>query len=327
MTSDINLQIEDSLEAKFALAFELGAEPELLPPVYIISHKRAGRIRTLKAIPALELVSTVVVREQELEEYIAADGDFHPNYLSIPWDYAGLTGGVGRARQFCLDTAASLGQDHILILDDDMISLTVLYAIAGGKASHAFKRHIDPEDTEFFRFGSLALFAQVAEEAYRAVPTAMIASAQCNAASRTQRSSGLRWQLNRGGPPAQIQSWRVDRFIDSVGSIDLDRFNLHGDDIGVATQIVHSGGDTVKIPSILGHYQDYETQSVIRTPETAPALRAAEHKALLEGPLAAYVMTRRDLVGRPQWHSLDWKALESDGIARYAEAKWTDPVK
>lgn len=319
------LQVADALDSKFGLAFELAAEPELLPPTYIISHKRAGKIRTLKAIPDLLPRANVVVAEEELATYIKADP--RPNYLVIPAGYAGLPGGVGRARQFCLDLAAMMGEEHILILDDDMISLTVLYAVAGGKASHAFKRHIDPADTEYFRFGSLMLFAQVAEEAYRTVPTAMIASAQCNAASRTQRSSGLRWQLNRGGPPAQIQSWRVDRFTEAVGAIDLDRFNWHGDDIGVATQIVYSGGDTVKVPSILGHYQDYETQSVIRNPETAPALRAAEHEALMGGPLAQYVMTRHDLLGQPQWHSLDWMALEHDGISRYAEAHWDDPVK
>lgn len=317
----LSLQTDDSLEAKFDLIFHLAGQ--YLVPTYIISHKRAGRIRTLNAIPDLRQEATVVIAAEELEAYRAADPTIP--YLTIPSGYAGLPGGVGRARQFCLDTAAMLGLDHILILDDDMISLTMLYAIDGGKASHAFKRHIDPADTEAFRYGCLVLFAQVAEEAYRKVPTAMIASAQCNAASRTQRSSGLRWQLNRGGPPAQIQSWKVDRFTESVGSIDLERFNWHGDDIGVATQIVSSGGDTVKIPSILGHYQDYETQSVIRTPETAPALRAAEHEALMSDPLARYVMTRHDLLGQPQWHSLDWMALEKDGISRYAEAKWTDP--
>lgn len=320
----LSLQIEDNLDAKFDLVFNLAGQ-QTLPPTYIISHKRAGRIRTIKAIPDLRLEATVVIAEEELETYRAADPTIP--YLTIPAGYAGLSGGVGRARQFCLDTAAMLGLDHILILDDDMISLTVLYAIEGGKASHAFKRHIDPADTEMFRYGSLVLFAQVAEEAYRRVPSAMIASAQCNAASRTQRSSGLRWQLNRGGPPAQIQSWRVDRFTELVGSIDLERFNLHGDDIGVATQIIGSGGDTVKIPSILGHYQDYETESVIRTPETAPGLREAEHEALMGDALAPYVMTRHDLLGRPQWHSLDWMALEKDGISRYAEAKWTDPEK
>lgn len=317
------LQIPDTREAKFALALELSGRPDLLPPIYIISHKRSSTIPTLHNVPVLRQLATVVVAEEELPEYRAA----LPGVRLVPImaGYRGYPSGVGRARQFVLDTASILGQDHILLLDDDLKSLTMLYPNDRGGASHAFRGHIDREP---MLLGSLILISLCAEEAYRARPKAVIGSAQCNNANRTLDSSRLRWETNRGGPPAQIQSWRVDRFFEMCGGeLDLARFNYHGDDIGLSCQVVSSGAEIVRIPSMIGHYLDYETASVIRTQETAPALRQAEHDALMTLPLAPYIRTKVDVLDRPQWHSLDWKAIERAGLSEPSEHRlWTDPV-
>jgi hypothetical protein len=189
--------------------------------------------------------------------------------------------------------------------------------------SHAYARAWTGRKEDFFG-GLLVVVALAAEEAYEAEPTAVIASPQCNNANRTTGSSQTRWELNRGGPPAQIQSWRVDRFSELCGELDLEHFNLHGDDIGVAAQIVAAGGSVVNVPSVIGQYLDYEQQSVIRTPETAPALRRAEHEALMNHELADYVTTREDILGQPQWHSLDWRKLVQRKKIPSTRVMWDD---
>lgn len=313
----------DDVEGKFKLAWECSAQLGSLPPIYVITHKRADTLPTLKTLPMLRWRGLFVVAEEELETYRAA----HPElvYLPIPAGYRGLERGVGRARQFCLDTADLLGQEHILIMDDDLTSLSVLYGIGPGKVSHAYTRLVG-DQREAFHAGLLVLFSQIAEEAYGVEPTAVIASPQCNNANRTTGSSETRWELNRGGPPAQIQSWRADRFTITCGELDLDNFNLHGDDIAVAAQVIAAGGSIVNVPSLIGQYLDYETESVIRTPETAPALRAAEHEALMAREIAPFIKTRTDLLDRPMWHSLDWKTLHARGLVKTTRILWKDEL-
>lgn len=310
----------DTRDEKFGLVERLSKELTSLPPTYVITHKRAKILPTLKTLPFLKDMAMFVVAEEELSTYRA---EHTLSYAKIPSGYRGYDRGVGRARQFCLDLAELLGHDHILILDDDLTSLSVLYGIGEGKVSHAYARAWSGPKEDFFG-GLLVAMALAAEEAYDAHPEAVIASPQCNNANRTTGSSETRWELNRGGPPAQIQSWRVDRFADRCGELDLERFNYHGDDIGVAAQVIAAGGSVVNIPSVIGQYLDYETESVIRSPATAPALRAAEHEALMSHELADYVTTREDILGRPQWHSLDWRKLLQRKKIPSDRMRWDD---
>lgn len=317
----ISLQVEDTRDAKFGLALELSKRLDLLPPIYIISHRRARRLRTLQTLPALTERARLVVAAEEAEEYRRA----HPRarVLTIPKGYRGLEIGVGRAKQFVFDTADLLGQDHILIIDDDLKNLSVLYAIGAGKVSHAFLQAIGNRQEEL-QLGLLVLMALCAGEAYAAHDNAVTASPQGNNSNRTTGSSEVRWELNRGGVPSQLQSWRVDRFRDRCRELDLLNFNRHGDDIAAACLIVSAGGAVVNVPSIIGSYFDYETQSVLRDPRTAPGLRQEEHDGLMKLPLARYVKTRTDVLDRPQWHSLNWTALERDGRTTTARTLWTD---
>lgn len=318
-----NLQIgEDSLEEKFALIYAAAERQELLPPVYIISHRRSDNLRTLRTLPWLEQVATVVVAEPEVATYRAAWPK--TDIVSIPPGYGGHDIGVGRAVQFTLEYAHSQGQGHILMLNDDLKAITMLFDVGGGKVSHAYFNLVGDRRQDYFR-GVLTLIAECADEAYVAEPSALVASPQANNSNRTTHASSKRWALNQGGNPAQLVSWRVDRFMDLVGGLNLEDFNYHGDDIGVACDIIENGGQLVDLPAFIGHYLDYETESVLRTPETAPLLRQEEHDALLAKPfMGQYIKTREDLLGRPQWHSLDWPRMKADKVARANARLWTD---
>ena len=309
---------EDSQEAKFDLIFELANRLDLLPPVYIISHKRAGAVRTLRTLPLMHEHGAVVVAADEYDEYRRAHRDVQ--IIRIPNGYGPENIGVGRARQWCIDTADILGHEHAIVLDDDLTLLSILWGAGDGRASRAFAGAIEGRREEFF-LGILVLFAAVSADAFLNNPGAMVSSTQNQNANRTPAASEARYQVNNGGNPGLMQMWNVVPF-QEIGGLDLARFNRHGDDIGAVTQIINAGGSVIKVPSIIGNSLDCETESVIRTVETAPALRQGEHDALMADPLARYVKTKYDLIDRPTWHSMDWRAMARDGVVQQRRVPW-----
>src|SRR5699024_11627371 len=134
--------------------------------------------------------------------------------------------GIGRAKQYCLEMATLLGQDTVLMLDDDLVRLSILCEKGDGKVSYAFKRFVG-DRIDDYQSGLLVLMAMLAQEAFAAHPEAIIASAQCNNSNRSISSSEKRWELNRGGNPSQMTVWRTDRFADLCGEMDLENFNYH----------------------------------------------------------------------------------------------------
>jgi len=320
----IDLQVPNTAEAKYGLIYEVAGDPSLLPPVYVLSHNRSDNLVTYRKFPWLRNESTLVVAHGQEATYRAAGWD---NLLVIPQGFGGHDRGIGRALQYILETADMLGQEHILTVHDDLIMASVLYETEPGKVSRAWNRWMS-HDREGYQRGVLALMALCAEEAFAAWGSAVIASPQVNNANRTLNSSRKRWALNEGGNPAQLQYWRVDRFLDLTGGLNLEEFNFHGEDISLACDIIQNGGQVVNLPTFITDYLDYETESVIRNPANAHLLRQQEHDSLMaKGAFAKYIKTRYDILDRPQWHSLDWPKLKKDGLAQADEALWTEPSK
>lgn len=321
----IDLQVPNTAEAKYGLIYQVAEHPELLPPVYVLSHKRADNLVTYRKFPWLKSIATLVVAHSQESAYRAAGwGD---NLMVIPAGFGGHDAGIGRALQYILETADMLGHEHILTVHDDLIMASILYETEPGKVSRAWNRWMS-HDREGYQRGVLALMAVCAEEAFAASPDAVIASPQVNNANRTLASSRKRWELNAGGNPAQLQYWRVDRFLELTGGMNLTEFNYHGEDISLACDIIENGGQVVNLPTFITDYLDYETESVIRDPSNAHVLRQGEHDSLMEKvKMAPYIKTRYDLLDRPQWHSLNWPLLKKEGLARADEALWTDPVR
>lgn len=320
----IDLQVANTAEDKFALIYQAAAHPELLPPVYVLSHKRAGNLRTFKIMPWLAREATLVVAHSDSAEYTSRWPD--TRQLVIPAGYGGHDIGLGRAIQFTLETADLLGQDEILLLNDDLRAISVLYETDPGVVSRAWAEHVD-HDREGYLRGALVTMAECAREAFARHPDAVIASPQGNNALRTLAPSTRRWALNTGYHPTQLQYVRVDRLLELTGGINLAEFNYHGEDISLACDIVAAGGQMVNLPTFVGSWLDHETDSVMRSPANAHLLRQAEHDALMrKTELAPYIKTRYDLLDRPQWHALSFTRLKRAGILKSDEALWSDPA-
>ena len=303
------------------IAGQVTDDPDKLPPVYIISYHRSDNAPTLRMFPtSITQRFTVVVHEEEKALYQAALPD--AKILTIPRMWRGYELGAGRARQFVLETAELLGQDRILLLDDDMVNLTTLYAIPGGKVSRAIRSRYDG-DPAVFRLGVLGLFAVLSEDAAQHDSTLCLTACQYNNAQRNTWSAATRWRTNHGKPPGQVEYWAMDRWLKYCPEgIDLEHFARHGEDIAVNLQLAYAGASVGNIPCVIGDFWDYETRSVLRNPQNAPALRQVEHDNLMLHPLAPYISTRLDMVGRPQWNTVNWPLMRRDKIVQSVTASW-----
>ena len=294
-----------------------------LPPIFIRSHARADKMDTLRRFPFLTRRATVVVAEAEYEDYLA-------EWPSVAlWKMPGEPS-AGRAIQFILEIAQDLGHEHILILDDDLMSITALYENPGSEkyASRAIRRWIGnaPRLRDQFHHGFLSLIAHAAEDAYASEPTAALAGVQVMSPNWTVDSAATMWRLNVGPVfPSQLMSVHVPRFMEVVGGVDPD-FHEHGDDLSMTVDLLDAGGSTVMLPTFITGWRSYETESVIRDELTAPAYRQREHDLIMAKPLGrdGYIRTRYDDQGRPWWHRVNWQKLRKDGRVKTSEKTWKE---
>ena len=295
-----------------------------LPPIYIRSHARADKLDTLRRFPFLERRAILVVAEDEEVDYLLEWPAAH--ILTIPTGYPGEKS-AGRAIQFILETAKAKRQEHILILDDDLMSLTALYEDEGGKVSRAIRRHLpERQDRELLAQGFFGMIATAAEDAYASEPTAALAGVQVMSPSWTANCAAVMWRLNFGPVfPSQLMSVNVPRFMEMVGGVDPD-FHEHGDDLSMTVDLLDAGGSTVMLPTFITGWRSYETESVIRDELTAPAYRQREHDLIMAKPLGreGYIRTRYDDQGRPWWHRVNWQKLRKDGMVKTSEKTWKE---
>lgn len=308
--------------SRYALLDAAAGAVHQLPPVYIMSHRRADALDTFKTLPYLIENATLVIAEHEHDDYRAKWP--RTSLELIPADYGHTPIGHGRALQYIVEHAHKLGQEQIIILDDDLRGITPLFSLEDGDRVSRV-RPKPSEGRDRYYLGGLVTMALVAREAFAEVPEAVIASPQVNNADRRLVPATRRWMLSHGGNPAQFQFIHVPRLMDRTGGFDAVEFALHGADIAVACDITAAGGAVVDMPAFVTEWRDYESESVMRTPATAHLLRQGEHDALMKKPLAKYIRTRYDMLDRPQWHSLNWKALQRDGLAPSETCLWSDP--
>lgn len=317
------LQSEINAAARYELLFAAAEAAHQLPPVYITTHRRADKLDTLRNIPYLQEHATLVVAEQELDDYLAHWPQ--AGYLVIPEGYGDVPIGLGRANQFIMETAQDQGQEVICVIDDDLKAITALYSLEDGdRVSRARGAHVPDGRMGDFFLGCLVTMGLIAEEAFASSEYVVLASPQTNNADRRIGAASKRWALNQGGNPAQLRFIHVPRLMAMTGGYDPE-FAQHGEDIALAADILAAGGSLADIPTFVTDWRDYELESTMRTPETAPALRAAEHESLMKKPLAKFIKTRYDMLDRPQWHSINWTALKRAGWTEPGGLLWTDP--
>lgn len=312
----------DTLEGKEKHVRTMLRLTRYLPPVYIISSRRAGAVRTLETFPYLvEHGVILVVAEEEAEEYVHA----YPgvNIQVIPRGYRGHGRGVGRARQFVFDHAMRIGLRRIMVLDDDITNLRLQYSTPDG-----VRTALPPGwDRTEWRLGLLTLLARVGEEAFMSSREVTLFGPALAPHFNSAEASGTRWETNSGRIPVAGVMWDVPRFSAYVGEIDLDGFNRHGEDLYAALRLIENGGDIAKAPSFTLDVDTTAPSTVKPASEAGQrATYAAEHDALTRAGLLDLVYTKWDEEhDAPLWSRPDWRKIRRslDHVSQ-RRVRWED---
>lgn len=252
-----------------------------LPPIYILSHARLD-IPTLKAIPFLEdrPELTIVVPEERLLDYYEEWPGL--DIIAVPENYEGVGRGVAQARQFVLDTAKERGQNIIVMLDDDITGVSMMYQGADGKASSAHVKQVG-EERPLYSLGVMARAIVTCVGVMHKHPEVVLAGPQNRNDQRTLDAALSKYDLNYGRMPIGFVVWHVKRFREMCSCLDM-AYNRHGEDLWATMSVLHQGGMYARVPSVLVSFYDEHTQSTLKSPENEKAVRNAEGERVAEEP-------------------------------------------
>ena len=288
---------------------------ELLP-IWVISHTRAGDAPFLDRAKAWATSGNVnvLVGESQYPDYALAYPELTVHWL--PDEVAAV--GVGRARWAAANLAYELGQDTIIMMDDDVLKLDFLFeghihrgpnaGAESSRASTTSDHAMLPDLWERILTG----FSDVAQDVLRDEPRAMMGGMIKRHMSFSPNNHRTEYQINSGVTPRQVMVWAVGRMLGA--GVDMDpRFYRHGDDIGIIADILAKGGDCWAVPSFAyDHWPESVNieKSTLRNAGNVRELLLKEHEDLLRYPIAAYLKTKRSVIDdSPEWHDVNWKAL------------------
>lgn len=281
-----------------------------LPYVFIPSYNRPEFVTGEKLLPlftreALEKVF-IVVREEQYKAYKRANPKLQ--FIIIP---KGAVSGVGSTRQFIMDTAIENRLPVIMDMDDDIKYLQFLYTGRNGSGErcsmHTGVR--DWEDDPSIPQKVLQLTGKIARECFREHPDVLLGNIRKQRFSNHPELADIKYQIDKGPTPRQTKILNMKGIYKS-GIRMPDAFNLHGDDIGFAAEVLQNGFHCFNIPCLCYDYIDDQVASVVRDPHH-PEKNRHLHRQEYEG-----------LMGMEIQHYLRETFKFPDGQYKFGDINW-----
>lgn len=300
-------------------------------PIWIISYSRAGTAPLLNAALSWRKQGdvNVVVRQSQADDYRSA----YPRMTirPLPDDEIDC---VGKARWAAAELAYTLGNDIILMMDDDILSLRFLFQrefMRGqnvGKECSGHSGLVDLESLPDLPERVLAGISAVAREAFEADPTLIMGGAIKQHMSFDYRNHRTKYIINGGVTPRQVMVWNLAR-MDLYGvALNTERFGIHGDDIGIVAEVLKAGGSCFAMPSFAYEHWPESINiktSVVRNADNKQALHEFEWESLQMYPIKDYLRAKRSVIdGSYEWGDVNWKALSKIRGVPSIRAGW-DP--
>lgn len=285
-------------------------------PMWVISYNRAGTAPLLEKMRTWERTDdiNVVVRNEQVKDYQGA----YPN-LTIHGLPASQIGNCGSARWGAADLAYAFGEDMVLMFDDDVLQLRWLFErpiMRGPNAGQPASGHCTKEDLEFVPDSEERVatgIGEVAREVFAAEPNTVVGGMLKQHMSFSPKNQETKYVVNGGVTPRQAMAWHLDRLYENGIRLDLEKFGVHGEDIGLMAEILAAGFDAFGMPSfVYEHWPESVNinMSMIRNAENAASLHAQEWEALQEYPIVDYLRVKRSiLTGEYEWGDVDWVKL------------------
>lgn len=288
-------------------------------PMWVISYNRldAPTLLKMRQYERTDDIN-VLVRESQRAGYESAFPML--NIHTLPDE---RIDSCGAARWGAYDLARELGQDEVIMLDDDVLQFRFMYERAKvqgpnvGEMCSGVASTTDAED----HFGSLialeeasitafgALGRQVFEEQPKTVVGGMIKRHMSFAISNHQ----TRYVLNGGATPRQVMIWNTERMEHNGVRLNLEHFGVTGEDIGLMASVLERGLDVFCSPSFaFDHWpEDVNLErSTIRDHSTLPLFMEYEYEVLQQYEIGANYLKEKRIPGSAHgWKDVAWAKL------------------
>lgn len=287
-----------------------------LPYIFIPSYSRPEFVTGKNLLPrftdkALEKVF-LVVREEQCDKYYRANKKLMQRGMNIVPIPKGEVSGVGSTRQFLLDWAIDNRLPCIMDMDDDIKYLQFLYS--GRNASGVrCSKHTGVRDwanDPYIPQKVLQLAGRISREIFREHPDVLLGNIRKQRFSNHADLADTKYQINKGPTPRQTKILNA-RGIKKAGIRMPDAFNLHGDDIGFAAEVLQNGYSCFNIPCLCYDYVDDQVASVVRDPHNPDKnrpLHKLEYDGLMQMEIKHYLReTFKFPDGQYKFGDIDWQ--------------------
>jgi len=215
-----------------------------LYPIYVPSYSRAGSAPLLEMLKdASDYVQrnvTIVVRPEEVSDY----------HLAYPWAVviAERQPGIGPARMRCLRNAERRGYKRIVVLDDDIIHVSLLERPAGSSHTRRYSAKVSGWAEPGLLVRSLAVACHLADGVFKVRPAASYGAAR-NALFSGDVDTSIGATLNKGSFPACVMFMDVERF--TMRERDLPaEFHFHGEDLAMFLDALTQEQEVFTLPGV-----------------------------------------------------------------------------
>lgn len=282
-----------------------------MPEVFIPSYNRPDFFSGAHLLPqfnsdGLEHIH-IVVRQEQYKAYHRENPKL--DFIVIP---KGKVTGVGSTRQFILDFAIENRIPCIMDMDDDIKYLQYLYT-GKTKSGDLCSKHSNISDWDkdpLIPQYVLQLTGKIAREVFREYPEVLLGNIRKQRFSNHPELSDIKYQINKGPTPRQTKILNV-KGIKKVGIRMPDAFNLHGDDIGFAAEVLQQGYSCFNIPCLCYDYVDDQVASVVRDPHNPDKnrhLHRMEYDGLMQMEIKHYLReTFKFPDGQYKFGDINWQ--------------------
>lgn len=258
-----------------------------LPYVFIPSYNRPEFVTGQRILPmftneALKKVY-IVVREEQFDKYYRVNRKLVKRGMNMVPIPKGTVSGVGSTRQFIMDYAIENRMPCIMDMDDDIKYLQFLYTGRNGSGVRC-SMHTgvkDWEDDPMIPQKVLQLTGRISREVFKKHPDVLLGNIRKQRFSNHADFADTKYMINKGPTPRQTKILNM-KGIFKAGIQMPEEFDLHGDDIGFAAEVLQSGYSCFNIPCLCYDYIDDQVASVVRDPHN-PDKNRPLHKMEYDG--------------------------------------------
>lgn len=249
----------------------------------------------------------IFVREEQYKEYKRENPKLQ--YELIP---KGAVSGVGSTRNFLLEYAIDNRLPVVMDMDDDVKYLQFIFNTMREDGS-VVSNHSGVRD-----WGShpeipqlvLQLTGKISREVFKDYPDVALGNIRKQRFSNHKECGEIKFMIDKGPTPRQTKILNV-KCCKKNNLWVPDDFNLHGDDIGFAAEVLQKGFHCFNIPCLCYDYVDEKENSVVRNPKDEESnrwLHELEYKALKKMEIAGYLReTFKFEDGQYKFGDIDWQ--------------------